>query len=231
MITKENFYRMSDTKQLLFKLKDLKKGTFKERQNRFAGEIRYKNKVESAHIHDPGRLKELLLNGAEVLFTESKGKLTYYIKAIKKNGEWILLDSALHSKIAEKVIHLLPEFSEISKVRKEIAIGSSRIDFLIDGTPLEVKGVSLVKNGLALFPDAPTKRGRRHVREIIEHNGMLLFLILRSAEKFAPNADTDPKFVQLLSKARKEGITIIPVQIEFDGEGIYYKGKIELADF
>jgi len=222
---------MSDTKELLFKLKDLKKGIFKERQNRFAGEIRYKNKVESAHIHDPGRLKELLINGAEVLFTESRGKLTYYIKAIKKEEEWILLDSALHSKIAEKVIRLLSEFSEISELRKEVAIGNSRIDFLIDSTPLEVKGVSLVKNGLALFPDAPTKRGRRHVREIIKHKGMLLFLILRNAEKFAPNADTDPKFAQLLSKARKEGVPIIPIQIEFDGEGIYYKGKLELADF
>lgn len=218
-------------KEFLLSLKNLKKGTFKQRYNRFAGEIKHQDKIESAHIHDPGRLKELLIEGAEVLFTESRGKLTYYIKAIKKDGEWILLDSALHSKIAEKFLYLLSEFSEISELRREVPIGNSRIDFLVDGIPLEVKGVSLVKNGIALFPDAPTKRGRRHVKEIIEHEGILLFLILRNAEKFAPNAETDIQFAQLLSKARNEGIKIIPAQIEFDGENIYYKGNIKLADF
>jgi sugar fermentation stimulation protein A len=218
-------------KILLFKLKDLKKGRFKQRHNRFAGELIYQGRVDSVHIHDPGRLEELLIEDAEVLFTESRGKLTYYLKAIQKEGEWILLDSALHSKIAEEVLKLLPEFLNVSEIQREVPLGNSRIDFVLDNTPLEVKGVSLVKNGLALFPDAPTKRGRRHVKEIIQHNGVLLFLILRNAEKFAPNGETDPKFATLLSNARKSGIPIIPVQIEFDGEGIYYRGKIELAEF
>ncbi|MBD3216359.1 MAG: DNA/RNA nuclease SfsA [Candidatus Lokiarchaeota archaeon] len=218
-------------KILLFKLKDLKKGRFKQRHNRFAGELIYQGKVDSVHIHDPGRLEELLIEDVEVLFTESRGKLTYYLKAIQKEGEWILLDSALHSKIAEEVLKLLPEFSNVSEIRREVPLGKSRIDFVLDNTPLEVKGVSLVKNGLALFPDAPTKRGRRHVKEIIQHNGVLLFLILRNAEKFAPNGETDPEFATLLSNARKAGIPIIPAQIEFDGEGIYYRGKIELAEF
>ncbi|TXT63025.1 MAG: Sugar fermentation stimulation protein A [Promethearchaeota archaeon] len=218
-------------KTLLFKLKDLKKGRFKKRHNRFAGELIYQGKVDSVHIHDPGRLQELLLEDAEVLFTESRGKLTYYLKAIKKEGEWILLDSALHSKIAEQVLKVMPEFSHVSEIRREVPLGKSRIDFVLDETPLEVKGVSLVKDGLALFPDAPTKRGRRHVKEIIDHDGVLMFLILRKAEKFAPNAETDPKFAQELSRARRTGISIIPVQIEFDGEGIYYGGKIKLAEF
>ncbi|MHA2278304.1 MAG: DNA/RNA nuclease SfsA, partial [Candidatus Kariarchaeaceae archaeon] len=63
----------------------------------------YEGKVESAHIHDPGRLTELLVKGAEILFTLSQGKLKYYIKAVKIENEWILIDSALHSKIARKI--------------------------------------------------------------------------------------------------------------------------------
>jgi sugar fermentation stimulation protein A len=102
---------------------------------------------------------------------------------------------------------------------------------MLDTTPLEVKGVSLVVDKTALFPDAPTKRGRRHVREIMDHGGMLLFLIFRDAERFKPNADTDPKFAQLLSKARRQGIQIITAQISFNGQQIFYKGKVKLADF
>ena len=110
-------------------------------------------------------------------------------------------------------------------------IGNSRIDFTLDGVPLEVKGVSLVKNGLALFPDAPTERGTRHVDEIIEHQGFLLFLILRNAREFAPHEKMDPKFANKLKEARQKGIEMIAVQLSFDGKIIYYEGKVKLADF
>lgn len=216
---------------VLLELENLREGTFLERQNRFAGLIKYNGSIETAHIHDPGRLKELLREGVEVLFTESRGKLKYYIKAVKKNDEWVLLDSALHSKIALKLFDVLPEFSEVKRIEKEVPLGNSRIDFVLDNIPLEVKGVSLVVEDTALFPDAPTKRGRRHVKEIIEHNGMLLFLIFRGAERFRPNAETDPKFAELLSTARKRGIQIFTAQISFDGQKLYYKGKVKLGKF
>ena len=210
----------------IFAVENLMKGIFLSRPNRFIGEIEYKGKVETAHIHDPGRLKELLIKGTKVLFTYSNGKLKYYIKAVRADDEWVLLDTALHSKIAMKVFEYLPEFSTAKEIRKEVKVGNSRIDFVIDGVPLEVKGVSLVKEGIALFPDAPTKRGTRHVEEIIIHNGIILFLILRKAEKFAPNKLMDPLFTKKLSEARKKGIKIIPVQVSFDGKTIYYIRKI-----
>ncbi|TFF97833.1 MAG: DNA/RNA nuclease SfsA [Promethearchaeota archaeon] len=215
----------------VLKLENLKEGIFVERQNRFAGTIKYDGQIETAHIHDPGRLKELLQKGTKVLFNNSKGKLKYYIKAVKKNDEWILLDSALHSKIASKLFEILPEFSNIKKIKNEVPLGNSRIDFVLDDIPLEVKGVSLVVNNIALFPDAPTKRGRRHVREIIQHQGMIFFLIFRKAEQFKPNAKTDPEFAKLLAKARRQGIKIITAQISFDGQTIYYTGGVKLADF
>ncbi len=222
---------MNNAKKALFEIPNLMKGTFISRPNRFIGEIKYKRRIENAHIHDPGRLKELLIEGAEVLFTHSKGKLKYYIKAVKTNDEWVLIDTALHSKIAMKIFEYLPEFSKVKEIRKEVKIGNSRIDFVLDGVPLEVKGVSLVKDGLSLFPDAPTERGARHVKEIIEHNGIILLLIVRRAESFAPNWEMDPKFSKRLSEARKRGIKIIPVQVSFDGNTIFYHKKIPLSDF
>ncbi|MHA1916155.1 MAG: DNA/RNA nuclease SfsA [Promethearchaeota archaeon] len=222
---------MSLRKQPIFDVPNLMHGTFLSRPNRFVGEIKYKGKIESAHIHDPGRLKELLVRGAEVLFTYSEGKLKYYIKAVKIENEWILIDSALHSKIAFRIFNFLPEFANVKEIKKEVTFGRSRIDFTLDGVPLEVKGASLVREGLALFPDAPTERGTRHVKEIIKHKGIVFFLILRKAKKFAPNKETDPKFAKKLTEARNRGIKIIPVQISFDGKTIYYNGKISLAQF
>lgn len=222
---------MTPDKFPLFEIPDLKKGIFLTRPNRFVGEIEYKGQIETAHIHDPGRLKELLVKGAYVLFTYSKGKLKYYIKAVCIEDEWVLIDTALHSNIAMKVFEFLPEFSDIKEIRKEVKIGNSRIDFTLDGVPLEVKGVSLVKEDIALFPDAPTERGARHVREIIENNGIILLLVVRQAKSFCPNWEMDPKFSNNLSEARKKGIQIIPVQISFDGKTIYYEGRIPLSDF
>ncbi|MHA2006954.1 MAG: DNA/RNA nuclease SfsA [Promethearchaeota archaeon] len=222
---------MTSKKIPILELPTLMKGIFIERPNRFVGHLEYGGKVEIAHIHDPGRLKELLIKGVEVLFTLSQGKLKYYIKAVKANHEWVLIDSALHSKIALKVFKYLPEFSRVKEIKKEVRFGKSRLDFTLDGVPLEVKGCSLVIDDLALFPDAPTKRGTRHVEEIINHKGIIMILILRKAKEFAPNKETDPKFYGKLSEARRKGIKIIPVQISFDGKIIYYNGVINLSEF
>jgi sugar fermentation stimulation protein A len=84
---------------------------------------------------------------------------------------------------------------------------------------------------LALFPDALTERGSKHVNEIIGHEGVILFLIFRKAEKFAPNWETNSKFSEKLSEAREKNIPIIPFQISLDGKMLCYHGKIKLDDF
>ncbi len=222
---------MNKSKVPLFELPNLKKGIFLTRPNRFVSEIKYNNEIKIAHIHDPGRLTELLIKGREILFTDSRGKLDYYVKAVKHKDEWVLIDTAIHSKLASRVFPYLPETAKAKEIRKEVQLGKSRIDFFLDGVPLEVKGVTLVKEDLALFPDAPTERGTRHVQEIIENNGMLLFLVFRKASRFKPNFETDPKFSTKLSEAREKNIRINVVQLSFDGKTIYYDGNIPLADF
>jgi sugar fermentation stimulation protein A len=144
---------------------------------------------------------------------------------------WVIIDTSLHSKIAALVFNYLPEFSNVKEIKKEVSLGKIRIDFTLDGIPLEVKGVTLVKEGLALFPDAPTERGSRHVREIIKFNGMLLFLIFRHAHYFKPNYETDPQFFEVLSKAKKENLKIFAIKVSFDGETLYYRGKMPLCNF
>jgi sugar fermentation stimulation protein A len=215
----------------LYPITSLKEGTFLDRPNRFVGIIRYQSKVYHAHIHDPGRLTELLVKGRKILFNDSRGKLDYYIRAVKIDEDWILIDTAQHSKIALYLFKYLPEFAHINEIKREVQIGKSRIDFMLDGVPLEVKGVTLVKRDLALFPDAPTERGTRHVKEIIESKGKLLFLIFRNAKYFGPNHETDPKFTQKLSEARSKGIQIITAKISFDGFRLYYEGEMRLFDF
>ena len=222
---------MENLKIPLFKLEHLKEGTFLTRPNRFVSQIVYENNISLAHIHDPGRLKELLIKGKKVLFSDSKGKLDYYVKAVKSENEWVIIDTSLHSKIANLVFKYLPQLSKVKDIKKEVKLGKSRIDFMLDGTPLEVKGVTLVKEDLALFPDAPTERGVRHVKEIIQYSGILLFLIFRKAKYFKPNNEIDPKFYKVLHEAKQKGIPILAIRISFDGETLYYRGEIPLSSF
>jgi sugar fermentation stimulation protein A len=215
----------------LLSLTNLKEGIFLSRPNRFVSEIKYRNRIYTAHIHDPGRLTELLIRNSKILFTESKGKLDYYVKAVKCEREWVLIDTALHSKIALQVFKQLNEFKYSENIKKEVKVGKSRIDFVLDGVPLEVKGVTLVRNNVALFPDAPTKRGTRHVQEIIDHKGIIMFLVFRNATSFKPNWETDKVFSKKISEARRNGVPIFAIQLSFDGEIIFYKRKIPLAKF
>jgi len=215
----------------IFEISDLNEGIFLSRPNRFVAEIEYKKKVELAHVHDPGRLKELLIEGSEILFTRSNGKLNYYIKAVKADDDWILIDTALHSKIAKNIFKFIPLLSHFKEIKTEVPLGNSRIDFMLDSIPLEVKGVTLVKNGIALFPDAPTKRGTRHIQEIIKSKGILLFLIFRKALRFSPHWKMDPNFSNKLSEAKARQIPIITARISFDGTKVFYNGTIPLMDF
>ena len=215
----------------LISLENLKVGVFLDRPNRFSSRIKYKNRIRSAHIHDPGRLTELLIKDSPILFTDSKGKLEYYIRAVKYEKEWIIIDTSLHSKIAFEVIKHLNEFKNVQSIKKEVKIGKSRIDFVLDGVPLEVKGVTLVRDNVALFPDAPTERGTRHVQEIIDHKGIIMFLVFRKATSFKPNWDTDETFSIKICEARLKKVPIFVIQLSFDGEKIFFEGKIPLGDF
>ncbi len=192
----------------ILEIPGISKARFISRINRFLVEL----DVGFAHLHDPGRLDELLVPGREVAVkkVETKHRKTNLDMMAIKTRYWVFLNSGYHSKIAERIIPKI--FGDIAG--KEVKMGSSRIDFLLaDGRPLEVKGCTLMEGRTALFPDAPTSRGTRHVMEISKHKGALLFLVFHPAMELKPNCQTDPDFCNAVKIAKNSGVEIRAVRI------------------
>ncbi len=217
---------------------DLLTGTFRERPNRFIVKFNMGKETELAHLRDPGRLIELLRPNVKLLLRPAQNavnrKTRYDVLAVLNEGRWVLINSGFHSDIAAELIEsgLVDEFKGYSIEKREYTYGNSRLDFLLSSQTegdllstqtwetgekllLEVKGCTLVEEGLAKFPDAPTLRGKRHLEELIKAkqeslNSAVLFLIMRNdASLFSPNWDTDPEFSKTLKTAQEEGVKII----------------------
>lgn len=201
-------------------------GKFVDRPNRFTVTFQHGDKLENAHLRDPGRLKELLTPNADLLLRHAlklgNRKTKYDVIGVLKGNLWILINSGFHSDIAEDLINsqIITEFKGYSVLKREYTCGKSRIDFLLaneneEKMLVEVKGCTLVGDGLALFPDAPTSRGKRHVEELISAkkeglNASILFLILcEDAVDFSPNFKMDPEFSTALETAYESGVNVI----------------------
>jgi sugar fermentation stimulation protein A len=213
-------------------------GLFLERPNRFiviastaAGTIR-------AHCPNPGRLIEILTPGQKLIFQKADNpdrKTLYTLVAAYYKDKVIPLNSIMANRAASQlVIPLL--FPKAEKVIPEQTIGKSRFDFLIhEGekkTYLEVKSCTLVEEGRAMFPDAPTERGARHINELIQiekneknTNGRVLFIITHEdAEVFTPNIHTDPNFSFTLKEAFKT------IKVDFASIRCNANGKATLVN-
>ncbi|MFP3204633.1 MAG: DNA/RNA nuclease SfsA [Metallosphaera yellowstonensis] len=179
------------------------------------------------HLHDPGRLKELIYPGNRILVRESVGKKTDCSVLAAWNGLWVVVDSRFHNPIART---FLPD-----NVEAEVRIGKSRIDFRVKDIYVEVKGCSLVRDGVALFPDAPTTRGEKHLRELIEvmregFRALLMVLVMRpDAKCFLPNEVTDPKFSRTFWKALDAGMKLRVMTFSLIGKEIFYVQDIGLC--
>ena len=220
-------------------------GKFVERPNRFT--VRFEMEtglIEIAHLRDPGRLKELLIPGAKLLLRRPppnpKRKTKYDVIAVFYRDIWILINSGFHSDIAADLIEsgLINELSNYSIQRREFTYGKSRIDFLLSNQEknkmlLEVKGCTLVEEGLAKFPDAPTLRGKKHLEELTSSikdgfKAAALFLIIRNdAVEFTPNTNMDPDFSDALMIAREKGVIIIA----YSFKNTYKKHSLHISPY
>lgn len=222
-------------------IKNIIHGNFVDRPNRFTVTFKYDNKLENAHLRDPGRLKELLLPDVELLLrpalNTANRKTKFDVIAVLKDDLWILINSGFHSDIASDLIdsQIIDEFKGYFVQKREYTYGKSRIDFLLNNKDnkkmlVEVKGCTLVNDGFAKFPDAPTTRGKKHVEELIsaKEEGLeasILFLIFcEDAKCFSPNFLMDPDFSNALKEAKKVGVNII----SYSFKNIYKKGKLEI---
>jgi sugar fermentation stimulation protein A len=207
------------------KISPLIEGKFLERPNRFTVVFEWNGRLEKAHLRDPGRLKELLLPEAPLLLRTASNtanrKTKYDVIAVFSEGIWVLINSGFHSDLAQEIIEtgMISEFEGLKVKKREYTYGNSRLDFLLSDQEscllLEVKGCTLVEDGHAKFPDAPTERGKRHVEELIKakkegFKAAVLFIIPREdAEVFSPNWKMDPEFSHALERAEEQGVLII----------------------
>lgn len=199
-------------------------GIFMERLNRFVAHCEVEGRLCRVHVPNTGRLRELLVRGACVLLRRPKqpGLTEYGLLLVRYRGLWVSVDSAsLPNRVVREALEQgnLPGFSGYDRVRPEAAYGKGRLDFMLYRGEelfacLEVKGVTLVEEGAALFPDAPTIRGRRHVEELASLAGSgtraaVLFVVQREdARFFAPNWRTDRKFCEALCRAVHAGVEV-----------------------
>lgn len=213
---------------------------FSKRLNKFLVEVSIDGKVDYAHLHDPGRLKKILKKGRNLLLVEREGKRkTKYDVISAYINEWIFIHSGYHSFFAEKILKekLIEELQEYEIEKREYKYEKSRIDFLLSNEKkclLEVKGCTLVRERVALFPDAPTSRGYKHIVELIDagkkgYDTAILFLIMRKADYFSPNYETDKKFSDALKTAFQKNAKILACRLEFNGESVYYNGRVPVV--
>lgn len=196
--------------------------TFLSRPNRFLGIAELDGQLVECFIPNPGRLRELLQPGARVYLQERRDvgrKTGYNLILAEKNGVLVSVDSMAPNRVVGEALGsgLITEMGGLSVVRREPTYGGSRLDFLLgDGSArllLEVKSCTLVEEGVALFPDAPTERGARHLKTLEsflgEGRASVLFLIQRSdAGVFRPNGATDPRFASALREAVFKGVEV-----------------------
>lgn len=196
-------------------------GCFLERRNRFVALVELDGEPVHAHIATSGRLWELLVPNAKVLLepsTSTTRRTPYSVRAVWHQGIWVSIDAQLPNRLLRQILshNKLPPFAACQFVRSEPAYSGGRFDFLLEeqgqAVYLEVKSVTLVDAGVALFPDAPTVRGRRHLDHLAILRGegcrcAVIFIVQREdAIYFTPNRVTDPAFAQSLRSAVAAGV-------------------------
>lgn len=229
----------------LYTFEALMRGVFKERPNRYLSRVLMDHSLEDVHVHDPGKLKELLYEDnlcyVKYVFGE-KRKTKWDMIAAQKGSEYVLVHSGYHRVLAEGILNdsAINPFGKANDLRAEVKHGASRIDFTFNDEKgnrvwVEVKGCSLSEEGLAKFPDAPTTRGLKHLNSLMEiknsgERAGILLLVFSEAKAFMPKADTDPKFAKAFYEALSLGVEIHPLMVRFDpdtGEMVYH-GEIPI---
>lgn len=222
--------------------KELIHGTLIKRYKRFLADIELDTgEVVVAHCTNSGSMKSCLENGAEVYLTpvdDPKRKTKFTWEMIKINGDWVGINTGNPNKLAFEAISAgqIPGLEEYTTVRREVKFGDSRFDVFAENKQekcfVEVKNVSMKQNDYALFPDAITTRGQKHLKTLIEvkKQGMravMLYIIQRSdVEIFAPAKEIDPEYAALLKEAFAAGVEIFPMQAKVTPHNITLAKKL-----
>lgn len=223
---------------------NIKSGVFIDRPNRFIAHVEIDGKVETVHVKNTGRCRELLPKGAEVYcqeFDSTARKTKFDLIAVKKGSRLINMDSQAPNKAAAEWLQE-GGLGPIENLRAETTHGDSRFDFSFtrNGIPcfLEVKGVTLENDGICMFPDAPTTRGTKHLHGLIKaaqegYGAYVLFVIqMADVRCLRPNEKTDPDFALALRAARESGVEVLAVECAVTSDTMTILGpvKVELSE-
>lgn len=208
--------------------KSIVKGVFLSRPNRFIAKVLVEGREETVHVKNTGRCRELLESGVTVYLEKSSNpnrKTAYDLVAVEKRREGkpdllVNMDSQLPNAAAFEWLNgENPLFSGEAKIRREVTFGDSRFDLYVeDGERkafVEVKGVTLEFDGLALFPDAPTERGVKHIKELVKakeagFDAYILFVIqMKEIHSFSPHKEMHPDFAEALKFAAENGVRVL----------------------
>lgn len=225
------------------KYDNIVEGIFIERVNRFIARVKINNNEVLVHVRNTGRCKELFIYGTRIFLEKSSNpnrKTAYSLVSIYKNDMLINIDSQIPNAVVfEGIMNgKIEELKDIITLKREVTYGSSRFDLYYETSThkgfIEVKGVTLEHDGIAMFPDAPTERGRKHVLELVQAStagyvNYLFFLIqMKGIHTFKPNYETDLLFAMALKSAQQSGVTVILFDSIIDrktislGERFYY---------
>ena len=216
-------------------------GVFLERPNRFIAYCDIDGNREKVHVKNTGRCKELLVPGAKVYLSVSDNperSTKWDLIAVMKGDRLINMDSQVPNDVAAEGLRGIPMFSDVTEIRREFRYGNSRIDIMASDQRnrylIEVKGVTLENDGVAMFPDAPTERGAKHLRELISsiddgYVPYILFVIqMEDVHHFEPNRITDPAFSDTLKEAKDAGVNVLAYTCKVTPDSLELSDPVEV---
>lgn len=215
-------------------------GTFLARPNRFIAHVVIDGRVEVCHVKNTGRCRELLPEGAQVWCKRAddpKRKTKFDLIAVQKGRRLINMDSQAPNAAAKEWL-AAGGLGPVENLRSEVVHGDSRFDlaFTLNGRPcfLEVKGVTLERDGVCAFPDAPTERGAKHLRGLAQaaqegYGAYVLFVIqMEDVQYLHPNDATDPAFGEALRAAARQGVQVLAVDCKVGVGSVEIRNPVEV---
>lgn len=212
--------------------------TFVSRENRFVATVDLDGERLGVHVKNTGRCRELLVPGAEVILSDSGNPGRRYrhdLVAVYKGDLLVNIDSQAPNAAFREFVPRSGLFGDGLEIHPEHSHGDSRFDFYIESEGrrafVEVKGVTLEEGGVCMFPDAPTERGRKHLRGLEGcvaegYEAYVAFVIQMSGmREFRPNRATDPGFAEELARAEDTGVGVLCLECDVREDGMELNGR------
>jgi sugar fermentation stimulation protein A len=220
---------------------NIRKGQFISRPNRFIAKVEIEGKIEACHVKNTGRCKELLISGVTVYVDQAVnfGRATKYdLVSVYKGEQLVNIDSQAPNKVFLEHLQSDRYIEDVTHIQAEVKHGTSRFDFYVEAGQrkifVEVKGVTLEEDGVALFPDAPTLRGVKHLNELIVcikdgYEAHVVFVIqMCGPQYFTPNNKTHSAFGRALIAAKAAGVKITALDCMVTENALSVRDKVPI---